>query len=825
MKVASIAATPLAFFLPSRSAYVDAGKLALVGMIFTTFFLFTSGYNFPGGASHYPNWAEAIVHGTTLPPDVAQREVGFALLYILGAFPFTHSFIGITLILALFAVLIPVLVYWCIVRSSPGIAFYTGLVCILSLAPFTYMKFFYPDQAYIFFNLLSVTLLIEFLWTGRSRMLYFFTVAALAASFTRTAGNLMYPVLLTIAYLTVGGRFRHYLGCALIFALATGAYQWHRYEIFDMRHQASIPSGKGMQILYATYLYLGDFGYRLSPDMGPNTKRLLEKLGEALQPNVRDSALVKQNMGASPPEFMEQHVYRYTPEELLEKISTEPNEEYYWDFVYAVDTNDQFFLDVAKEIALSHPWYVVQYSMRNLWHVLFDPGYATTRYNTQGYLKTNNDFVPAAHSWGVYSADPVTQFSERAAREMEYFQLKTQPAVVQQIFASVERLWSQNYGLYVFVSSVLIVAAWVGVLLGALCWVIPRTRFCRAVTATGVKRLIAPILAASALVLYEDLATSVFCQPVWRYFHLTEPLRLVIAGFGAIFVADLLSSWQTSGEPNRKVPRYPRVKRIISAIQNYISEIQKDNLIDAYFDRRLVLWLLLLVGVNVSLFAWWTTSVMAHTWGPLPVEIVSATYGQNCRGFVPTPPAVNRVSEGNVTKLVDKTCIFYKCDLLVDDKSWGDPAPGCAKDFTVSYRCRGDQKLRTASIDAEAAGKTAKLDCYVPPPSAIAILSATYGQSCSGFLPPTGATNWVREGNVTEQVREACAGTDNRCTFRVDNVHWGDPADGCGKDFSVSYQCKGEQQPRTAGIGAEAAGKKVKLDCSASRQGGGSNPG
>src|SRR6266516_611872 len=102
MRIISLAATPAAFFLPSRSTHVTAGKLALIGMVFTTFFLFTAGYHFPGGASHYPNWAESIVHGNTLPPDVAQREVGLPLLYILSGFTITHSFIGITLIYGLF---------------------------------------------------------------------------------------------------------------------------------------------------------------------------------------------------------------------------------------------------------------------------------------------------------------------------------------------------------------------------------------------------------------------------------------------------------------------------------------------------------------------------------------------------------------------------------------------------------------------------------------------------------------------------------------------------------------------------------------------------
>ena len=104
-----------------------------------------------------------------------------------------------------------------------------------------------------------------------------------------------------------------------------------------------------------------------------------------------------------------------TPEQLIEKIATEPNEEYYWNVVNAVDTNDQFFLDVAKEIARAYPWYIVRYSMRNLWHALFDPGYATTRYNTLGFIKTGGEFPPGTQGWGVRSEDPVTQYGSRCS--------------------------------------------------------------------------------------------------------------------------------------------------------------------------------------------------------------------------------------------------------------------------------------------------------------------------------------------------------------------------------------------------------------------------
>src|ERR1700682_2277156 len=47
---------------------------------------------------------------------------------------------------------------------------------------------------------------------------------------------------------------------------------------------------------------------------------LLEKLTQELQPNTRDSELIKRALFDTPAEFMERHVYAYTPEQLYEMI-------------------------------------------------------------------------------------------------------------------------------------------------------------------------------------------------------------------------------------------------------------------------------------------------------------------------------------------------------------------------------------------------------------------------------------------------------------------------------------------------------------------------
>ena len=304
-----VIATTLFFFLPSRSWHIDAGKLAVLGLIVTTFFLFTSIYFFPGGAHHFTEYAVALVNGTKLNTYVAQRDIGYPFLLLLSGYTIFGSFIGVTLIEAVFAILMPVLVYCSIRRASPAAALYAGAATILSLAPIYFFKWIHHDQAFVFFTILVIATLANFLQSRKNVFLYCFTIAALAASFTRPAGNLLFPVLLVVAYITVRGRIVHYLACLLIFISAATLYQWHRYEIFDMRNQASVPSYSGQQIFYNLYINSAELGIRISPDIGPNLKHVTEVLREKLQPNLRESVYLQKLMGELPPAFIEENVY------------------------------------------------------------------------------------------------------------------------------------------------------------------------------------------------------------------------------------------------------------------------------------------------------------------------------------------------------------------------------------------------------------------------------------------------------------------------------------------------------------------------------------
>ena len=104
-----------------------------------------------------------------------------------------------------------------------------------------------------------------------------------------------------------------------------------------------------------------------------------------------------------------------------------------------------------------------------------------------------------------------------------------------------------------------------------------------------------------------------------------------------------------------------------------------------------------------------------------------------------------------------------------------------------------------------------------PNASVIHVVDATYGLACKDFAPPSGKPNLVKVGNATTALTSACDRAKATCSFAVDVVQLGDPANGCGKDFSAEYFCTRLQETKTAFLPAEANGRSIVLTCAATK--------
>ena len=94
------------------------------------------------------------------------------------------------------------------------------------------------------------------------------------------------------------------------------------------------------------------------------------------------------------------------------------------------------------------------------------------------------------------------------------------------------------------------------------------------------------------------------------------------------------------------------------------------------------------------------------------------------------------------------------------------------------------------------------MDYFDRGPSLITIEEATYGANCGGAKPV----------NATQRLARVCDGRTS-CNMPILVHELGDPAPGCGKEFSVRYRCSREWLARGSKIGAEATGLTLRLDC------------
>jgi hypothetical protein len=533
--VSLLALAPISLLQSSGTITADRAKLALLGALLAIFFLFAGKVWFPGGAEQFMEYAEAIVHGTTLVGNLWQRDAGYPLLLLLGGYSWLHSLIPVFLIQAGFAIVLPLLVYEGIRRLSPTMAFYAGLVSAASLNPFLFMKMIHHDQSYIFFSMLMLCLLLIFVQTRQMRFLYLFTAAVIFASITRPAGNALFPLFLIVSYVAVRGKARHYIACLAIFVALMTSYSWHRYVIFDLAHVHTTPSYTGAQTFYNPYLNTLDYGITLSPrDVGPSFALALTRLRDQLKPDPKDSEFMRMHYLGSPAAqgFAEANMFPLTPDELVAETLKRPNYEYYTLICEAND--DNVLLSAAFEIVRAYPAVILRYSARNFFHFIFDPGYSHTRYNFNPFRPVGLIFFPA----DAPIAGDLSLLSAQAVREINFDSAWSRPATVDQLLDKIKRVWWHLYRTMITVLSYLMVATWaVGIagLAGFERWRSKRkspdaTKAAGAPTLSGA--LVASIVIASLVFLYNAAVTAVFVEPDFRYREMVDLQAILIAGLG-----------------------------------------------------------------------------------------------------------------------------------------------------------------------------------------------------------------------------------------------------------------------------------------------------
>jgi hypothetical protein len=506
----------------------EAGRLVILslGLASTLFFLIFARYDFPGGAYHFTDWANLLVSGGRPAPEVAQRDIGYPLLLVLSLYPFTHSFIGITLINAAFAVLTPLLVHGIIGRKWPALAFFAAVATILSAAPYVFVKLIHHDQAYLFLTLLTLYFGVMFLRREHYRYLYLMTLAAILTSLTRPMGNLLFFVVVGFAGVALPRRWPHYAACILLFAIVMSGYAAHRHNVGldDPRD-----SYTGRQIFYAPYVNSREFGVHIGPELGPATERLINSLRAGLTAHPIDSQFFQDWLTGQhfPQDAADRYFRGRTVNELVDRVLTHPHYDFF-ELLCLFEPDDRVFRDAAVEIAVHHPFYVVAYTARNLILFFGTDGFGHSRYGLedQGLVRTGTYFAPLFGN--VVDAERLAQPGLDELRRDPLGDAKW-PMLLYRIWHAGSLLLT---GVLFIMAAVGVAGAWFAERDAKLtCWF------------------------SGLVALYNGAVVCAFTEPFSRYHFAVMPEQIICAAFGALMLWQFVSSYRLRNEDATQLTR------------------------------------------------------------------------------------------------------------------------------------------------------------------------------------------------------------------------------------------------------------------------------
>ena len=674
--------------------------LALSGAI-GLFYLYFGSFGVETGAASYEDWANALVNGDDLTHNAALqwRDIGFSLVLLLSGFSFTHSFIGFAIVQVLMAITIPGLIYLSLRPWFPIGSFYIAIGSTLTLAPFLMFKDVHHDQSYIFFQMLTVFIASSYVATTQSSKLYWTTLSAFAMSLMRMVGKYIFPVFLLAIYVQARGKIRHYVACLVLFTACATAYTAYRNSVLG-----DPPPILGQQVFYNVYLNSADYGVKITPDIGPATRAVLERTYQSFLPSPAKSAIYKD--GPSPPEFMAEHFYNYSADELLAKVTSEPNWEYYLVFLSAND--DRSLLLMSFEIAKRYPLYIAGMTLRNAWRLLYDPGWSHSRYTTKPLGREGLHFpLQGATTAQMYNVGD--RVPEPALDEATYRPLASAFRVVRDFYYLEERLWELQYHRVTQVIFCFMMVSWISTGLGLLRRCFHHKRLLRWSKLWLSERVIAATLGISTLLLVNVGLTALLVDPLYRYDFSLLLLKMMLAGVGCVVSINLLGYWAANLPVHRRPLIFDewRWSQKVTGEQNPVRyEAPPEGSTSMLRCPRpaaiaVSLCLAVVVCGGIAAWAWNLVNVAIAVPANGSIHVTSATFGSTC-GTAPD----------TALEFVRSACSGKRqCDYRYDSRDVGKPPESC-KDLRVEWSCSsGGAKMTRALPETPVRGDLIRLAC------------------------------------------------------------------------------------------------------------------
>jgi hypothetical protein len=341
----------------SVAVFVISGALAI-------YFLLRGGFTFFGDSYTYFLYADLLVHGR-FAPDLYIRTPGYPALIILSGYTGAKSVIGLLLLQAVFATLMPWLVYKTFSRFNLWLGVVAAVTCLCSLTPVFFENTLYPDGAYLFFAFAALYFLGRLIATGRPQSLYLCFACLAFDYFLRPAGLALivsYAVLLALWY-------RHLMKqlLAILVVIAIAIIGFGQFEELSLRHSNGMAGSEtmvGRQMFLNAYLRSAPYG---GFEVAGNTFAGLKR--DLLEYFTRDPARFDPPSWGHRLSSKAVHdlygEYEAHPSTLVDRMFTRPDFLYYWmlfDFADRSPEGDRQLSILWLKYLEEHPLLVGRYA-------------------------------------------------------------------------------------------------------------------------------------------------------------------------------------------------------------------------------------------------------------------------------------------------------------------------------------------------------------------------------------------------------------------------------------------------------------------------------
>jgi hypothetical protein len=540
----------LGAWLGPRSKPFDLIRIYAVSATIGFFFLYFGNIFVEPGAANYIKLLRTILSGQNLighPPNgVWGRDIGMSLIWLVSGYPITNSVIGLIVLQVFMGMIIPVLAYLTLYPWFPRAAYYTTLALTISLAPILLSKVIHHDQPYIFFTIVSLYLCNRYMLTKSPGYIYALGASLFGVGLIRLAGTGLFWLVMPICALQGGWRsLKHIALAAVIFIGATSAYTRYRTSL-----EGEL-AGVGIQLFYSVYINATEFGIEFSPEIGPAIKAVLDRVRECSLPSPAQSTYVRDWEG--PLDFRKDNFDKYTTDQLIQKIRTQTDPAYYYYILGCVAPGQPALLDnllfrASLETIWNHPAYAVKLFSRNIFQLLYEPGWLHDRFSTDSEIREGLHF-PFGDNATLREGGTVgdQHLAQPALDEALFTPLARQSSffdgpyfLTKELYYAIEGEWYYLYQPVTIILGCLLCFAWISTAIGLFQRAIGGVLLAHWSELWQSDLVIPASIGISVLLLGNIATTALAVDSLYRYDFSVLMLKFMLAGVGGAVAIELL---------------------------------------------------------------------------------------------------------------------------------------------------------------------------------------------------------------------------------------------------------------------------------------------